>query len=247
MRTVIRSLIEAIAPHYWYRFQIYRERRYDPMVKRISRLCQKDAVSIDVGANRGMYSYHMLDHSFAVVAYEPVPEMCSKMETFFGNSMRIYPVALSDLNGERELRQPGKNTARATIEDHNGLDDLEGRVIKKVLVKTCRLDEYEFGKIGFIKIDVEGHEEAVLRGATRVIERDKPSLLIEIEERHNPGSVARVRSFLEGFGYRGFFFDNETITPMEKFIKEHNQVSDNLYSGGAYVNNFIFLRQGASW
>ena len=57
------------------------------------------------------------------------------------------------------------------------------------------------------KIDVEGHEEDVLLGAQSLIARDRPSLMVEVEEPHNPGSIERVTRFFQSRGYCGFFFD----------------------------------------
>lgn len=46
---------------------------------------------------------------------------------------------------------------------------------------TARLDDFELTNVGFIKIDVEGHELAVLRGASKTIEREQPNLMVEVE------------------------------------------------------------------
>ena len=47
------------------------------------------------------------------------------------------------------------------------------------------IDLERFSNVGFIKIDVEGHEHAVLEGATKTIKRNMPNLLVEMEEKHN--------------------------------------------------------------
>ncbi|WP_246642623.1 FkbM family methyltransferase [Rhizobium croatiense] len=55
--------------------------------------------------------------------------------------------------------------------------------------------------VGFIKIDVEGHELKVLKGAEAILSRDHPNLLIEAEDRHRPNAVASVIDYLTPFGY----------------------------------------------
>ena len=63
------------------------------------------------------------------------------------------------------------------------------------------LDSFGFASVGLIKIDAEGHEEAVLKGAADTLSRWRPSLIVEIEERHNPGGLARIRALFGGMGY----------------------------------------------
>ena len=61
--------------------------------------------------------------------------------------------------------------------------------------------------IHLIKCDVEGHELDVLHGARQVLERDRPSLLVEsVDDRPAPGQTARVFGFLRELGYRGYYF-----------------------------------------
>ena len=91
---------------------------------------------------------------------------------------------------------------------------------------------------------VEGHEEAVLRGARRLLLRDRPSLIIEIEERHRRHAVGAVSGFLAELGYRGFFFRHGRLNPIETFRAEEHQDVSRMTGGGVngddYVNNFLF-------
>ena len=63
-------------------------------------------------------------------------------------------------------------TASATYPDHRAIE-----------VPMATLDSSYEGEVGFIKIDVEGHEQAVLDGAVQTIRRCRPRLLVEIDER----------------------------------------------------------------
>ena len=58
--------------------------------------------------------------------------------------------------------------------------------------------------VEFIKIDAEGHEESIIRGGLKLIKEQMPNLLIEIEERHNPGSINSVVKILEEMNYSHF-------------------------------------------
>lgn len=71
----------------------------------------------------------------------------------------------------------------------------------EVIVEVCALDELNLPTIGFIKIDVEGFELDVLKGARKTIEKDKPNLLIEIEERHTGINLKKMLIEVCEYGY----------------------------------------------
>ena len=99
-------------------------------------------------------------------------------------------------------------------------------------------------RVAAIKIDVEGHEYAVLGGAFETLARDKPLCIVECEERHNEGGVARVFSFV-GLGYRPYFLREGKLREGAEFDAASLQMAENakLWDGGRsrdYINNFIF-------
>ncbi len=208
----------------------------------LPRLCRGNAISIDIGASHGLYSHHMLRYSAAVVAFEPVPDMHRRLIKYFGRRLVVHPVALSDKTGECELRMPSGISSRATIAAENSLEGSTSTLIESHRVPKRRLDDYGIENVGLIKIDVEGHEEAVLRGGLQTITRDRPNLLIEIEERHHPGSIARVAALLGSVGYRGYFLSGGVLIPMEQFDLGRDQRVEAIGAASdAYINNFIFF------
>ena len=114
-----------------------------------------------------------------------------------------------------------------------------------VEVPTKRLDDFAFGPIGFIKIDVEGHELSVLEGGAGVISRERPTVLVEVEERHKAGALASVRSFFETRGFDGFFIFDGAIKRIDELTRDM-QAPTALEASVPrkrmlYVNNFIFV------
>ena len=82
---------------------------------------------------------------------------------------------------------------------------------------ACKpLDYYGLEDVGFLKIDVEGHELAVLRGATETISRSYPSILVEAEDRHRPGTVADVCEYLSLFGYGRMILRNGQLVELSR-------------------------------
>ena len=84
-------------------------------------------------------------------------------------------------------------------------------------------------KIGFIKIDVEGHEKNVIIGASKIIMRNKPVLLVEIEEKHTQDKVINIINFIKTYGYKSYFLNKKKLIEIKK--------NTNL----GLKNNFIFL------
>lgn len=237
------------APVFW-RYLAWRIGKFDPELQLIHYLCDRTKVSIDIGASIGDYTVHMLNFSRKCYAFEPVPdsaaELVERLAAFRHPRLRVETVALSDRAGDAQLRVLVGDTGRSSIEKENPVEKLG--VVTVLTVPTKRLDDYDtIEPVGCIKIDVEGHEDAVLRGARRLLLRDHPSLIIEIEERHKRHSVITVSNFLEELGYRGFFFRHDRLHPIETFsTKEHQDVSNILNYinvGNKYVNNFLFFAE----
>lgn len=243
LKRIAKRILESIAPGTLYRYQLYRAAKLEPEISLLSRWCARDAISIDVGANRGLYCYYMLRYSAAVVAFEPLPTLQEYLRTHFGGRIRLHGVALSDADGRAEMRLPAGSPSWATIDPHNTLGRAGDAAIEVISVPTRRLDGYGFAGVGFIKIDVEGHEEMVLRGAMQTLRENRPALLVEVEERHNPGCVERVTNVLRGLGYEGFFLDGGRMCSIREFDASRDQILRHVgVSGktGRYINNFFF-------
>jgi len=97
-------------------------------------------------------------------------------------------------------------------------------------VKKKKLDEFKINnKIGFIKIDVEGHEIEVINGAKKTILENMPVLLVEIEERHTQSSVKNSIDYIEKFGYDCLF------------LKDRNLISIKNITDTKSENNYFFI------
>ena len=97
-------------------------------------------------------------------------------------------------------------------------------------VKRNKLDNLLVNKkIGFIKIDVEGHEKNVIIGASKIIKKNKPVLLVEIEEKHTQDKVINIINFINTFGYKSYFLDKKELIEIKK------------NTNFGLKNNFIFL------
>jgi|TARA_Y100000992_G_scaffold118685_1_gene77791 FkbM family methyltransferase len=195
--------------------------------------------TIDIGVYRGVYSYEMAKYSKMVHAFEPNPIIFKDIELNLSKiikNINLYNFALSDKENKVLLKVPIRNKnydksnyeeyfqmGRATIHEQNVMGDIE-----TFEIKSKKLDNFTFSnRISFIKIDVEGHEMSVIKGAENTIKQYKPTLLVEIEEKHSKQKVLDSINYINSLGYESFFYDNE--------LKSTNNLNNlNMY------NNFIF-------
>ena len=213
-------------------------------------LADKDKIALDVGANCGVYTVVLARQAKACVAFEPNPPMAAATTQLASreglNNVQVQSCALSDQETEVTFRVPIVNgeevAALATIEGENQLD---GAHVRTYTVPCRRLDSFELDAVGLIKIDAEGHETAILDGATKLIERDLPAVMIEVEERHKKGSVAYVQQFFQDRGYKSYFLIGRQLRPFDQFDPAKHQdpssiQAEKVHFDAVYVNNFIF-------
>lgn len=249
----------AVAPHWFWRrkFGIFQcAAESDPELQLVRSLCDPARVSIDIGAAGGRFTVAMLQSSRSVIAFEPLPSEARALAAMFdvvGAPVRVEAVALSDKLGLAEMRMLVRDSGRSTIENDNDLYDHDGSPVRNIEVSVKRLDDLQLDEVGFIKIDVEGHELGVLRGATETLRRNRPAIYIEAEERHHPNAVREVSEFLSQFGYTGYFELNGTRRHIGDFNATVHQNPSNIASWrenwakrGVYVNNFVFLPQSSA-
>ena len=240
LRPQLKQVAESLFPKAMYARRFRSWVLVEPELPLLPALCRKDAVALDIGANEGFFAHHLLPLAKNVIAFEPLPQMLARLRENYAGKMEIHGVILSDREGQGELKYPAGGYMSASVAESNSVALESGRVIETVVAPMRTLDSFHLTNVGFVKIDVEGHEEAVLQGGLETLNREKPNLMIEIEERHAPGSLDRVSTLLTGMGYLGFYLDGEQIKPMAQFDPHRDQVRQN-GKAGKYINNFLFF------
>jgi len=238
--TIEERLRAALVPaglQYGYRARRER-RRGEAEIALLPHLVDRRRISVDIGANKGVYTYWLERCSRHVHAYEPNPKIFRILAAGARGKVTLSPVALSDSNGQAMLRVP--KTAKGYSNQGASLNpDKVGARYLEVAVETRRLDDEGLADVGFIKIDVEGHEAAVLAGARETLARDRPTLLIEIEEAHNKRPIERSLAEVEALGYAGFALIGGVLASIARFDPEaHHRAPAR---PADYVFNFIFF------
>ncbi len=223
------------SPRIWFFFKFlrYKYSKGERELRLVRHLVQDQKIAVDIGSSIGLYARELGKHAPKVLAFEANPRVAAFARSVARRNVEVINVALSAADGQRALRIPINRRNNpvddlATIEARNSLQCGKTMTID---VATKRLDGYNLPSCGFIKIDVEGHEEAVLEGAKRVIEIHRPTLMIELEDRHNPGIINRVTDRLSRSNYAIYFLSEGRLRPFAEFNRHHHQD----------INNFIFV------
>jgi FkbM family methyltransferase len=199
----------------------------------------KEKISLDIGANFGLFSLVLGKLCSHVEAFEPLPLPAGYLSAYAKRkkNITVHQIGLSDADGELMLNVPcdKKGNLLTGYASFTPIDPPS----KQFPVPVKKLDDFQFTNVGFIKIDVEGFEREVLKGAEKTIMREKPVILIEIEERHlnkRDMSVNNTFQIFQKMNYSGQFYHQGKFFPISDFsVSRHQQ------EGVCYINNFFFL------
>lgn len=197
-------------------FYVVRE-EYEPEVTFLENLVGPSDIFVDAGANCGVYTVaaaHFVGPTGRVLSFEPGEDSLAMLRRNVAlnnfSQVRVLPLALSETTG----------TARLYAHDHGASSFTLGRTEEgerlSFTIETITLDaalaREGLDSVDVIKMDVEGAEELILRGATALFERCRPKVIFEI----NPPAIARLNltesgawDFLAARGYRFFVMQED--------------------------------------
>ena len=215
------------------------------------RICKEalgpGSVAVDVGAWWGAWSSHMARHADRVITLEPIPYVVEALRSSLPDNVEVREVAASDVTGRATLWLPaagvgaeGRSSLTSPTPESNPID-----------VATTRIDDLDLDQVDLLKIDVEGHEMAVFDGARATIERHRPVLVIELEQRFHDQPLAACFAEIESLGYTGSYLDGDDWLPTSEFDvvrwqEEHQDAAGNqgfiasIMLHKKYKNNFVF-------
>ena len=161
---------------------------------------------VDVGANVGIWSRPLSQLFKKVHAFEPVEKnlecLNKNLETI--NNVDIFTHGLSDRNSTGYMVESVKNCGDCMITYNAKLKNRVFGPDDVVAVRT--LDSHDFDNVGLIKIDTQGHELRVLKGAIETLKKNKPVVVFEINEDKD-----RCCDLLEGLGAERVILKNKCL------------------------------------
>jgi FkbM family methyltransferase len=224
-------------------FAVTQNQHYDRETKAvIRRLCRPDSNCVDVGTHRG----EILDIMRAAApkgthfGFEPLPQFFKRLEAKYRHAARIhvFPYALSTEAGTASFNHVKTNPAYSGLQKRSY--DRAGELDETITVETRRLDEvlqpFDL-PVQLMKIDVEGGELGVLRGAEALLRRDHPVIIFEfgIGGSDHYGTTPKVLlDFLEPLGYR--------VSLMKRYLEGKPHFTLKELEGQFYgKKNFYFI------
>jgi FkbM family methyltransferase len=219
MRLSVGDRLKLLVPSVFYyphktRSEILKQ---EPELGLLAQFARPGSRAIDVGANRGIYSYGLAKVVGHVEAFEPNPAVAHFARIKLGRKVRVHEFALSNIDGDAPLHipfgrhsQPNHLVARLRGGDRG--------ITIEVSLRT--LDSFDFENVSFIKIDVEGSELDVLKGAQRTISRDRPNLLVELLTGTHDDPLAAIAWVAATFGYHPWIVIGSELCAISRALGE---------------------------
>lgn len=191
------------------------------------RVASKGITCLDIGAHIGLYSVFMNKHADAkVFSFEPTPtsqEVFRDMQKVnkCGDLVTLIPAAVSDKSGKASfyITETPLWVGNSLLKENIASDKL-----RCLEVDVYSIDEFvEKNNIAvhFIKIDAEGMELEVVKGAKNVFLKYKPSGILGIHPstfKDKKGTYEKIWETLNGYGMQ-LFFENQILS-QERFMTE---------------------------
>lgn len=194
-------------------WQGYYSRGFAPLLDRI---LLPGMQVIDAGANVGeitLLAAKRVGLAGRVIAFEPVPEiaacLCTNIEANEFSQVTVVKAALSEDEGEHELYRRVSPIKDRSVNDGTG-SLFQGNRGRRGTgsVRVGTLDTFvkdiNLSKVDLIKMDIEGAELPALRGASELLARDRPMLIVEVQEESANAAgygIADLFEFLSQYGY----------------------------------------------
>ncbi|MCL6261244.1 FkbM family methyltransferase [Aquiflexum sp. TKW24L] len=166
---------------------------------------KSDLVLFDVGANKGDYSAllkELFQENAIIHAFEPSKHTFEMLQEKVGKQAKVFlhQKALGESAAQLTLFYPEKGAGLASLYDrkldHFGIETKEAELVE-VMSLNGFCQENGISEIDFLKLDVEGHELAVLKGAKQMLEAGK----IHVIQFEFGGCNIDSRTFFQDFYY----------------------------------------------
>ena len=211
------------------------------------------AICIDIGANVGKYTNLLLSETNSeIISFEPLKEAfkeLQKIEKEYPNRLKVFNYAIGEKNTNLELNFSDEKSEKATFSnDIDKLSFFDHEKNKKVMTDIITLDSFfldnssliNIKDIDLIKIDTEGFELEVIKGAKHTIENKRPKY-IQLE--FNWHQLFKNHSMYKFSQYLNDYELFQILPFGEKLIKvDPTRPETNIF----HLSNFVYIRKDIS-
>jgi FkbM family methyltransferase len=192
---------------------------YEPITRLLlGRLLQPGATLLDIGAHHGFFALTtgLVADGVRVIAFEPNPGnfriLQANVAANYLANVHCEPLAVSDCDGAATLYLTASDMSASL---KKGFQSHDTQQIGSLEVRTTALDRYlparRIAAPIVIKVDIEGHEAAFMRGAMETIRKFKPEIILEVVEDQDPKWVADLKAL----GYRFYPITDRGLSEIE--------------------------------
>ena len=221
--------------------------RNDPLeIKTMLEHTPRDGVALDIGAHKGAYLWWLarrVGSNGRAIGVEPQTELADRLKTAYAKKpwVSIVNAAVSTESGSATLSIQGEGVSHGATLRQVGEDVKDIRTTQVQTISMSDLiDQQGVSRLDFIKCDAEGFERAIMQAGSDVLDRFRPSVLIECELRLGAGCQDPVGELWDVFrplGYDAKCFYNGDMIPIDSFeYSTHQRDPDDK---AHYGNNFI--------
>ncbi len=206
-------------------FPVTPNQRYDKQTKRIMKIVlEEQSTFVDVGSHKG----EILSEALKIspkgkhFAFEPIPYLYNKLKAKYGQSCEVKNFGLSDKKTKSDFQHVVSNSAYSGIKLRTYP---KAENIETIQIELDTLDNQlkKHDRVDLIKIDVEGGEFGVLKGAINIIDKFHPVIVFEHgigASDHYETSPTDIFEFFNSIDYqlftlKGFIDDSDPLTMIE--------------------------------
>ncbi|MGC4022148.1 MAG: FkbM family methyltransferase [Cyclobacteriaceae bacterium] len=182
----------------------------DESFNQLLSLCRQDSVVLDIGTNIGWVALNLAAKASdgKVIGFEPDPFNYSiainNLRINQRSNLQVFPIGLGSENSKLnlEIRTPSNRGGNRIAPPNSQSASFSEVEIKKL---DNFLDDQKIDRVDLIKIDVEGFELKVLKGASEILKKCKPILFIELDDnnlRDQGDSAKELVESLLSMGYQ---------------------------------------------
>lgn len=180
-------------------------------LKQLVNWCKKDAVFYDIGANVGYHSFvaNLFVTEGVIYSFEPLPfnialfnrHLVLNKNKLKADNIRLLTFGITDETKELEF---SGNEAAADGNTYIAASSVYRQSVNRISIQCFSIDELQekaYEPPTIIKIDVEGAEYDVLKGAVHTIKKYRPNILLATHDCNLPGVRDKCINFLKELGY----------------------------------------------